>query len=114
MTVLSWSAQKALTGQRRKESVFPKKLREISKLARATISLYPCSVCMRPGPSDPDHYQTKGAGGGDTLDNLISLCRECHTARHKLGVKSFYGPVKKHMIDQRRKVWNLPPVKWKN
>ena len=29
---------------------------------------------------DPHHIHSKGAGGGDTKENLITLCREHHNA----------------------------------
>ncbi len=31
-----------------------------------------------PWPLDPHHIKSRGAGGGDTLDNLVVLCRPCH------------------------------------
>ena len=46
-----------------------------------------CELCGKPTPSgcDPHHNWPRGIGGGSRLDvrfNLISLCRECHTAVH--------------------------------
>jgi 5-methylcytosine-specific restriction endonuclease McrA len=40
-----------------------------------------CEVCGRPA-SDIHHIQPRGMGGSklrDTPDNLIALCRPCHT-----------------------------------
>ena len=49
----------------------------------------PCEVCNKPPPSDPCHIRSKGAGGKDEPENLMSLCREHHTSQHQMGLKSF-------------------------
>ena len=44
---------------------------------------YLCQAC-KPWPrpaKDVDHIKPKAEGGEDRLDNLQSLCRECHTAK---------------------------------
>jgi predicted restriction endonuclease len=38
----------------------------------------PCS-----GGLDPHHIRSKGAGGQDVPENLITLCREHHDAAHR-------------------------------
>lgn len=43
----------------------------------------PCVVCGK--SSDACHIKSKGSGGYDVPENLISLCREHHTMQHKLG-----------------------------
>jgi len=43
----------------------------------------PCIVCG--SKADPHHVTTRGAGGGDTIDNLMPLCRTHHTEWHKSG-----------------------------
>lgn len=48
----------------------------------------PCRVCGDL-PSEPDHIKTRGAGGGDDIDNLQPLCREHHQERHTIGIKTF-------------------------
>jgi len=45
--------------------------------------LHRCENCgverwRTPWPLDVHHVKTRGAGGGDTLDNLVLLCRLCH------------------------------------
>lgn len=42
-----------------------------------------CQVCggLR---TDVHHIQSRGASGDDVPDNLIGLCRTCHTKVHKL------------------------------
>ncbi len=34
---------------------------------------------------DVHHIKSRGAGGGDTVDNVIPLCRSHHTEIHKIG-----------------------------
>jgi len=49
----------------------------------------PCAACGRAGGSDPAHIRSRGAGGDDVENNLIALCRPCHTKSHALGWKGF-------------------------
>ena len=53
----------------------------------------PCLCCSKPGPNEAHHVKSRGAGGGDTYFNLISLCTDCHTmgpnAWHKIGSITF-------------------------
>ena len=59
----------------------------------------PCTVCKRPGPSDPHHAYNSGKKdyGNDAL--AMPLCREHHTAGpssyHELGPRTF------------EEVWNI-------
>jgi len=39
--------------------------------------------------SDPAHIKSRGAGGGDVVENVMPLCREHHTEQHSLGWKRF-------------------------
>jgi hypothetical protein len=50
--------------------------------------LSPCLVCGRV-PSDPHHVTTVKAGGADSLDNVMSLCRMHHTEWHKSSPGTF-------------------------
>lgn len=47
-----------------------------------------CVVC-KSTPVDPDHITTRGAGGGDTFDNVWPLCRRHHQERHQIGICTF-------------------------
>ncbi len=40
-----------------------------------------CQVCGRPR-TDVHHIKTRGSGGDDVEENLIGLCRECHSKAH--------------------------------
>lgn len=57
----------------------------------------PCAACGRPGPSDPAHVVSTGAGGKDR-GNVIPLCKSdpgaryegCHQAQHQRGWGTLY------------------------
>jgi hypothetical protein len=48
------------------------------------IRTLPCLACGIT-PCDAHHVKTRGAGGQDTADNLMPLCREHHTLLHTIG-----------------------------
>ena len=65
----------------------------------------PCLACKKPGPSDPHHVTHRGAGGGDTEDNLMPLCRKCHARWHQEGISKFlwrYPHVKEWLMQKGR------------
>lgn len=77
------------------------------------MRLVPCIVCKRT-PSDPDHVKTKGSGGPDEIWNLMSLCRRCHTEKHKIGLVTFsnkHESVMNWLLDHG---WSLICGRWKN
>ncbi len=41
-----------------------------------------CRHCNNSNGLDPHHVKFASAGGTDTLDNLIALCRKCHDDIH--------------------------------
>lgn len=41
-----------------------------------------CEICGKPAGGEPHHIITRGAGGPDIPENLIQLCRTCHTKAH--------------------------------
>ena len=45
----------------------------------------PCAVCGQVPAGDVHHVTTRGAGGGDTKENLMPLCRAHHTEIHAIG-----------------------------
>jgi 5-methylcytosine-specific restriction endonuclease McrA len=47
-----------------------------------------CLGCGAP-ESDPSHVTSVGAGGGDTEENVMPLCRRCHSQWHSQGVYTF-------------------------
>lgn len=58
----------------------------------------PCAACGRPGPSDPAHVISRGAGGKDR-GNVIPLCKSdpgtgyvgCHEDQHQRGWEAIYS-----------------------
>ena len=60
-------------------------------------------------PAEPHHIIPKGSSGCDCEENIIYLCRKCHTMCHSNGMEW----VKKHNLEQvwekakkhRREVW---------
>ena len=67
---------------------FPKPKRVVNKKFLATFKHKPCLVCGKL-PSDPDHIQSRGAGGGDESWNVWPLTRDHHNERHRIGLTSF-------------------------
>ncbi len=46
-----------------------------------------CEVCGKNGQTEKHHIKTKGSGGDDTKENLIEVCRICHTKIHSGEIK---------------------------
>ena len=46
-----------------------------------------CEICGKKGQTEKHHKKTKGAGGDDTEENLIEVCRICHTKIHTGKIK---------------------------
>lgn len=70
-----------MTGFPKPKTIKDRKLLDIIKMQN-------CVVCGD-WPSDPDHIQTVGSGGGDTISNLWPLCRVHHSERHQIGFQTF-------------------------
>jgi len=43
---------------------------------------YPCEVCQSRA-TDVHHIKYKSRGGKDEIENLMGLCRFCHTQAHQ-------------------------------
>lgn len=57
----------------------------------------PCLVCgLR--LSCAAHIKSKGSGGHDIPENLLVLCKLCHTEQHTLGIITFAEKYKSVMI----------------
>jgi 5-methylcytosine-specific restriction endonuclease McrA len=51
---------------------------------------YQCQICKNTFLLNflcPHHIKSIGAGGGDDLENLITLCKKCHIDLHNGNVK---------------------------
>jgi hypothetical protein len=84
----------------------PKRVKSKSNLS--LIKTLPCMICGQ-SPVDPDHWKTRGAGGGDELENLSPLCRWHHIEKG-LGVRSFYLKYETR-IEVFRDKFGLPALK---
>lgn len=62
--------------------MIPKPHRIVDKKAIEEARKPYCQVCGRWGVVHVHHIKTRGSGGGDVPENLISLCYECHTKAH--------------------------------
>lgn len=52
-----------------------------------------CEICGKKGQTEKHHIKTKGSGGNDIEENLIEVCRICHTKIHagKIKIKDNRG-----------------------
>ena len=46
-----------------------------------------CELCGTRGQTEKHHIKSKGSGGDDTKENLIEVCRKCHTKIHTGEIK---------------------------
>ena len=46
-----------------------------------------CKLCGKTGATEKHHKKSKGSGGNDTEENLIEVCRICHTKIHAGEIK---------------------------
>lgn len=49
------------------------------------VKHWPCVICGQVPAGDVHHVTTRGAGGGDTKENLMPLCRFHHSEIHSIG-----------------------------
>lgn len=80
-----------------------------------------CTACNNKGDLDLHHLISRGAGGPDSEENLMPLCRLCHTRLHVKGLlhmtEQFPQLVKWlkgsgwELTDWPKKRW-LPPFKY--
>ena len=69
---------------------FPKAVRIKDEAVLVLVRRQRCLACPTGGQhlqTEPDHITTRGAGGGDTLDNLWPLCVLHHRTRHMKGLR---------------------------
>jgi hypothetical protein len=81
-----------------------KRKRIVSRVLLEEIRAMSCLVCGRMG-CDPSHVTSVGAGGNDTEDNVMPLCRDCHQRWHFLGAFTFsihHPPVLEWFFRHRR------------
>jgi hypothetical protein len=69
------------------ESQFIKKVRLFSKKNLDKVrKRKKCEACgTKRGPFEVHHVKHRSQGGGDDLENLACLCRQCHRGIHDCG-----------------------------
>lgn len=83
----------------------PKPKRIKSEAILKSVRLWGCLVDNRDciGVTEPHHVKTRGAGGDDTIENLMPLCHYHHDEVGRLGRQSF---IKKYGIYFDGKRWS--------
>ncbi len=66
--------------------MIPKPQRIVDKKLLKEMAQVPCEVCGGQWSVVAHHITTKGAGGHDLPENLISLCVLCHNKAHHGGI----------------------------
>jgi hypothetical protein len=71
----------------------------------------PCDSCGRGSsieyPSHPAHIKSRGSGGNDEEENLLSFCAKCHHNQHLMGWHKFVGSNLKLIETLDKKGWTL-------
>ena len=47
-----------------------------------------CPMCVEAPPVSPHHRRQLHQGGGNTIDNILPLCMDCHKVIHEYGFKT--------------------------
>lgn len=77
--------------------------------------LYDCSVnACTVSEVCAHHIKTKGSGGNDEEDNLLSLCQKHHAEVHQIGLCKFSNKYPEIEYKLREKGWVLHGSKWVN
>lgn len=92
--------------------MFLKKKRIINKKLLKEFEAMLCAACMEKSPC-AHHLKSVGAGGDDVEENLLALCKPCHTLIHKIGLNDFIKeyPIIKNIIE--KKGWEFDGFKWR-
>lgn len=89
--------------------LYPKiKSRIVDEELLEEIRMTPCLICHRvpskEHPNDPHHITTRKAGGDDTRQNLMPLCRKHHTEIHKsIGKMAWRYPIIKSWLMKHKR-----------
>lgn len=66
---------------------YPKRKRVVDKKLLKEVRELGCLICGR--VEEVHHRKTRGAGGGDVLENLMPLCRSHHVEIGQIGETKF-------------------------
>lgn len=67
---------------------FLKRVRRSDRMLLDKVKQEHCVNCGA-SPVDPAHIQSRGAGGDDSFENVLPLCRPCHHHQHYVGLCRF-------------------------
>lgn len=67
----------------------------------------PCCACGTIHTVDPAHLISVGAGGHDTEENVVPLCRRHHIESHKIGLYKFAKRYPGFQMELIRKGWEF-------
>jgi 5-methylcytosine-specific restriction endonuclease McrA len=67
---------------------------ELLKEERLEIDNYTCVDCGSHDNLVTHHIMPLSFGGGNDIDNLVTICKLCHTERHSLIIKNLHGIVR--------------------
>lgn len=70
------------------------------------IRSLPCVMCGKT-PCDVAHIKTRGSGGDDTFENVLPLCRGCHTLQHKVGFVKLWDTSQKMRFALSLRGWQV-------
>lgn len=87
----------------------PKPQRKVNQALLDRVREQPCAACGAPGPSDPSHLISRGAGGPDAEWNVAPHCRRCHTEWHQLGPMRFVQRYKRFRNWLEERGWDVDP-----
>lgn len=73
----------------------------------------PCELCNSHNNVAGHHIKTKGSGGNDVEENLISLCFHCHEKIHRYTQKNFIEQFPKYKTILESKGWTYCEIKKK-
>lgn len=84
---------------------FPKKKRIKNRKLLDTFQNTPCVACGK--PSEPAHIKSKGSGGDDVEDGILSLCHEHHMIQHSCGWVYLCATNRKVYLALKKKGWTF-------
>lgn len=90
-----------------------KQKRIVNKKLIEEVKRKNCQACYMEPPVDAHHVKSKKTGGHDIEQNLMPLCRRCHTTVHTKGLtfmSSINEPVEKWL---ERNGWEKQDGKWR-
>lgn len=76
---------------------------------KTKTSHIPCVSCSVL-PTDKCHIRSRGAGGGWDDDNIMQLCRKCHSMQHAIGWYQFSKDSPSVLVKLDEKGWEFQEI----